>query len=186
MKGNIMATNTKSKTAAAKKAEETVQAEINKANTPIVPKEIDPSQYITVLNGFQGKLIYKSPRTGEKFTWDAFGDEQEMELRDLKNVKSSCKKMFENNWLMFREEDEWVIDYLGIRQYYKNSLRVDNFDSVFECDPSEIASRIGSISDGLKRSVSYRARQLIADGKIDSRKMISALEEALNTELIER
>lgn len=185
MKGNKMA-NTKNKASSVKKTVEPVHEETHKADATIVPKEIDPGQYVTVLNGFQGKLIYKSPRTGERFTWDSFGDEQEMELRDLKNVKSSCKKMFENNWFMFREEDEWVIDYLGIRQYYKNSLRVDNFDSIFDCDSSEIDSKIGSMSDGLKKSVSYRARQLIADGKIDSRKMISALEKALNTELIER
>ena len=33
---------------------------------PVVPKEIDPNQIITVRNGFQGRLVYKSKRTGER------------------------------------------------------------------------------------------------------------------------
>ena len=45
---------------------------------------------------------------------------------------------------------------------------------------------INELSDGQKKSVAYRARLLIANNEIDSRKVIATLEEALNTELIER
>ena len=40
------------------------------------------------------------------------------------------------------------------------------------------------MSNSKKRSVAYRARQLINDGKIDSIKTIKALEKALGTKLI--
>lgn len=94
--------------------------------------------------------------------------------------------MFENNWFMFDEDEEWVIDYLGVRQFYKNSLHIDDFDSIFSMTPTEIKKLAETMSDGLKKSVAYRARKLIADGEIDSRKSIMALEEALDTELIEK
>lgn len=149
----------------------------------IIPKEVDPNQYIVVRNGFQGKLIYKS-RTGEKYVWDEFGSEQEIELRELKNAKTSHKKMFENNWFMF--DEPWVIDYLGVRQYYQNALSIDNFDDIFNKTPSELKKAISVMSEGLKKSVAYRARQLIIDGSIDSRKTISTLEEALKVELVEK
>lgn len=51
---------------------------------PVVPKEIDPNQIITVRNGFQGRLVYKSKRTGERWSWESFGAEQDMELSELK------------------------------------------------------------------------------------------------------
>lgn len=152
----------------------------------IIPREIDPNQIITVRNGLHGKLIYVSPRTKEKFKWDDFGDEQEMELRELRNAKSSAKTFFINNWFIFDEQNEWVIDYLGLKQYYKNSLKLDDFDKIFTMTPSEIEHVITNMPQGQKNSLAYRARQLIIDKEIDSIKVIDALERSLGVELTER
>ena len=87
---------------------------------------------------------------------------------------------------MFDEEFEWVIGYLGLNQYYKNALPIDGFDNLFKRSPSDIEKAIAKLSIGQKKSVGYRAKQLIADGEIDSNKAIAALEKALGIELIER
>ncbi len=150
----------------------------------IKAKQVDLHQYIPVRNGFQGKLIYRSRRTGELFVWETFGETQEMELQELKNAKASNKKFFESNWFMF--DDDWVIDYLGVKQYYKYSLPVDDYDSFFEKDPDEMADHIAKMNAAQKRSLTYRARQLIAEGAIDSNRKIKVLEDALGVELIER
>jgi len=154
---------------------------------PVVPvvKDIDVHQFITVRNGFQGMLVYISKRTGEVFEWDEFGSEQEIELQELRNAKSSAKKFFINNWFMFNDEDRWVVDYLGVGQYYRYALGVENFDDLFSKTPAEIEKVLSKLSKGQKRSVGYRAMQLIRDGKIDSIKAITALENALGVELIE-
>lgn len=94
----------------------------NTQEKKIVPKKVDINQFITVRNGFQGRLVYISTRTGERYVWDSFGAEQELELRELRNAKNSNKKFFVNNWFIF--EEEWVIDYLGVGQFYKNSLKL--------------------------------------------------------------
>lgn len=153
---------------------------------PIIPKDVDPNTIVIVKNGFNGKLIYISPRTKERYVWDSFGDEQEMELRELRNAKSSAKKFFENNWFMFNKDDEWVVQYLGLSRYYKYAVKLDDFDEIFEKSIDEVVDIIGKMSKGQKRSLSYRARQLVIGGEIDSRKMITALENALGTEFIER
>ena len=57
-------------------------------NKPIVPKTVDPDEYVTVHNGHHGILIYKSKRTGEVFTWEDYGEEQEMQIRELKDAKN--------------------------------------------------------------------------------------------------
>lgn len=174
-----MANNTTNKV---KEPDESAKKEVTKP----VAKEVDLNQLITVRNGFQGRLIYKSSRTNEKFVWDAFGDEQELELRELRSAKSSAKKFFINNWFAFDDEFNWVIDYLGVRNYYKNSLSIDDFDTLFTKSPAEIEKTVSKLSEGQKKSVAYKARLMIANGEIDSNKAIAALEKALNVELIER
>ena len=150
---------------------------------PIIPKEINPDQIVTVRNGFQGRLVYKSKRTGERWTWDAFGAEQDMELSELKNARNSNKKYFINNWFMF--DEDWIVDHLGMRQYYKHSLPIRDFDKLFEKTAPEVEKIVSNLSEGQRKSVAYRAKQLIADGRIDSNRVISTLEKCLGTELVE-
>ena len=179
--------NTKSRTRATVNKDivdqSVVSSEQISDSKPIVAKEIDPEQYVTVINGFQGQLVYKSPRTGEKFVWDKYGSEQEMQLRELRNAKNTYKKYYINNWFMFNEN--WVVDYLGVAQYYANTIPVDRFDEIFTKPASEIEKILSNLSDGQKRSVAYRAGELIKNGDIDSRKTITTLEKCLNITLID-
>lgn len=181
-----MAATTRKKTttkpAAQTAANEAPAAEPEK----IVPKEIDLHQYITVRNGFHGVLVYRSRRTGELFTWDGFGTEQEIELQELRNAKNTSKDFFINNWFMFDDDFKWVIGYLGLNQYYRYAVDVDGFDEIFTKTPAEIKKIVKEMSDGQKKSLVYRATDMIASGEIDSRKVIAALEDALGVELIEK
>lgn len=166
-------------------AAERLAAEVSETTKkPVVPKEIDPNQIITVRNGFQGRLVYKSKRTGERWSWESFGAEQDMELSELKNARNSNKKYFINNWFMF--DEDWVIDYLGMRQYYKNSLNIQDFDQLFKKPVGEIEDIISKLSEGQRKSVAYRAKQLIAEEEIDSNRVINTLEKCLGVELVER
>lgn len=149
-----------------------------------VKQNLDPNMIVSVRNGFHGTLVYVSKHTQEQFVWSEFGDEQDMDLHELKNVKNASKKFFENNWFLI--DDPSVIEYLGVAQYYKNALSYEEFDDVFYKEPDEIKSIIAGLSTGQKKSVAYRAKQLISEEAIDSIKVINALEESLSVELIER
>ena len=190
-----MAATTNRKTQAPKPAspadEKAVQA-IDETPAPAVEEkreykvkqELDPHMYVTVKNGFNGVLVYKSRKTGERFKWDAFGDEQDMELAELKYAKNSSKDFFINNWFLF--DDPEIVEWLGVSRYYKHALNSQDFDGLFKKTPSEIKRILSGLSRGQKSSVAFRAKQLIADGEIDSIKTINALEESLGVELIER
>ena len=147
-------------------------------------EDLDPNMYVPVRNGFNGKLIYVSRKSGERYVWEHFGDEQDMELRELRSAKTSYKAFYENNWFLI--DDPAVIAYLGVERYYANALSYDEFDSLFEMRPEEIEDRINKLSKGQKSSVAYRAKQLIKEGKIDSIKAINVLEKSLGIELIEK
>lgn len=155
-----------------------------KEERKVVAKKIDPEEYVIVRNGFYGRLIYKSSRTGERFVWEKFGDEQEITLRELRNAKNNNKKFFENNWFLF--DEDWIVSYLGVRQFYNNALSVEKFDELFNKPAEELRDVIKGMNKGQKKSVAYRAMEMIANGWIDSRKTIAALEDALGIELTEK
>lgn len=176
-----MATNNTSQKARTTEQDEVVETTTKKK---LSAKDIDMNQYITVRNGFQGRLFYKSSRTGERFIWDGFGSEQEMELREVVKARNSNKAFFVNNWFMF--DEDWIVDFLGVQQYYRNAVSVNQFDEIFTKCADEIKEIVSGMSTGQKRSAAYRARQLIAEGTIDSNKSIAVLEEELGVELVDR
>lgn len=185
---NTTPKSTATKTTTAAKEKEVVTTEVVEAPAEKkqykVKKNLDPNMIVTVKNGFQGRLIYKSRRTNERFEWETFGDEQDMDLQELKNARNSSKAFFINNWFLI--DDPEVLEYLGVSQYYKYALNFKSFDDLFENAPDDIKDTIAHLSTGQKKSVAYRAKELIADGVIDSIKVINALEESLSIELIDR
>lgn len=164
--------------------QETPATETAEKKTSMRAADIDPTQYVIVRNGFHGKLIYDSQRTGEHFVWKDFGDEQEMELRELRNAKNSYKKYFENNWFMF--DEDWIIEYLGVKQYYRHAISIDKFDNIFNLSADELRQTLAKLSNGQKKSVAYRAKELIKEEVIDSMSVVRTLEELLGVELIQK
>lgn len=179
----VLGTETAAEVEAVEQVAETAPVKEVEKKSYKVKKNLDPSMYVTVKNGFNGTLVYKSKKTGERFIWDAFGDEQEIELAELKAAKNSYKSFFVNNWFLF--DDPEIVEWLGMNQYYKYALNSSSFDKLFEKSPDEIEKTVKALSDGQKKSVAFRAKQLIADGTIDSIKVIAALEKSLSVELIE-
>ena len=165
-------------------AKEAEVCETEAKQTYKVKNTLTPNTFVTVRNGFNGRLVYKSSRTNEKFVWEGFGAEQDIELQELKNAKSAHKAFFEKSWFLL--DDPEVIRYLGVEKFYASALSFTDFEDLFTKSPEEVKARIATIPDGQKQSLIYQVKRLIADGTIDSMKMVNALEESLGVELIER
>ena len=164
--------------------EETVAKQPAKRSTIVKPKKLDPEMYVTVRNGYPGLLVYKSSKTGEKFVFRRFGDEHEMELQELKKARNDAKAFFENNWFLI--DDPEVIEYLGVGQYYKDAFSYDEFEALTTMTVDEVKEKMRNISNGQKVAVARYARQLINEGRIDSLKVITALEEGLGVQLTDK
>ena len=83
-------------------------------------------------------------------------------------------------------DDPAVVEYLGVQQYYKNALKVDEFEDLFEKSNDEMKDVVSKLSKGQRKSVAYLARKQIADGTIDSRQKIATLENLLGVDLVEK
>ena len=69
---------------------------------------------------------------------------------------------------MFDEEYAWVIDYLGLKQYYKNAISLDDFDEIFQKSPDEIKEVVSKLSAGQKKSVAFTTFTVIPSYSIVS------------------
>lgn len=172
------------KTTPVDRVEREEQAPIEKEQPRQV--EVDIHQYIPVRNGFNGMLDFLSQRTNTITHWDAFGDVQFIELIDLQLAKSTAKKFYENNWFQFDEDYLWVIEFLGVQPYYQYAITPEEFDEIVRMSPDEVTKRMSRLSKGQKQTYVQYAREKVADGTIDSRKVIAVLEKVLNVDLDEK
>lgn len=169
-----------------KRARKAQTAPKENAQVSYIAKDVDMNQYITVRNGYPGQLVYTSKRTGEKFFWEHYGDEQDMQLMELRNARNTSKKFFDHNWFVFDEEYDWVIDFLGVRAFYNNIINLEGIDALFKKTPKQIEKELAVLTNGQKRTVGYRAMEMIRDKEIDSLAVIDVLEKGLGVALIER
>lgn len=150
-----------------------------------IPDSVDPNDIVMVRNGFNGRLVYISPRTQERYSWDEYGDEVEMEVRELRAAKGSQKAFFENNWFMFDDEYSWVIPYLGVTKYYESAVTIENLQGILNASPSEIQNVCDRLNSGQRESFILMVREKYHNGEIDSLKTINALEAGLGIKLTE-
>jgi len=149
-----------------------------------VKEDIPLNTMVKVVNGTYGQLIYKSKKnTGMKLVWSKFGDDEFMELSELLSARNTDRRFFEQNWWLIEDED--VLQYLGVAQYYQNTINLEDFEHLFTESAKDIAEKVSAMSDGLKRTVAARAYELIEAGEIDSRSVIQALKESTGYDLMD-
>ena len=184
-----MSTETSTETAeknTQKKANKLQSAPKESATASYTAKDVDMNQYITVRNGYPGQLVYTSKRTGEKFFWEHYGDEQDIQLMELRNARNTSKKFFDHNWFVFDEEYDWVIDFLAVRAFYNNIINLEGIDALLKKTPKKIEKELATLTNGQKRTVAYRAMEMIRNKEIDSLSVIEVLEKGLGIALVER
>lgn len=161
----------------------TVTKTVNKPEVEVGERVIRQEDFnldrrIPVKSAAYGKLIYRDPRTQLKYTWTEMGQVEYMTLGELQTMRNAKPKYFEENWIEIG--DDAVLEWLNAKKFYKNSISIDEFESLFEKSPDQIEKIVTKMPKGQKESLKLRAKELIETEAIDSMKVIKALEKALN------
>jgi hypothetical protein len=149
----------------------------------VVKKELPLNTLVKIKNGYSGTLVIGLPKSGYDVILNNFGDEDAIELGELRQIRNSHPDFFEKNWILLDDHD--VIEFLNVQKFYKNTLNPDEFEELFEKEPDEVTSTLLTMSDGQKTAFARRARQKIEDGTLDSRNTIKAIEKTLGYSLTE-
>lgn len=169
----------------ASKAESAVKPETPKdipQKKKITP--VDRNELVEVRSCVYGELNYVSRSTGNRITWKTFDDPNWVTVGDLMEMRNSQRDFFEKNWIVLVGDNaNDVMQYLQVDRYYKMVTSTENFDDIFKYSPDEIPGVVSKLSDSMKETVARRAYALIRNHELDSRTMITALEEALGYDL---
>lgn len=149
----------------------------------IEKKQYKDSDMILVRNGAPGRLIFKAPKSNFVYVFNSFGDEEEIPFEELKLTRSGDNiKFFKNHWFLIDNID--VLDQLGVKRFYTNSLNFDEFESLFDCAPDEIKNKISKLTLDQRITVGILAREKINNNEISDLNVIHALEVSLDTEFL--
>jgi hypothetical protein len=140
-----------------------------------VRKQYDLHELVDVRNMTPGKLIYKSMRNaGYMVEWDTYGDEQSIEISELKNMLASQRAFFERNWVWI--DDPELLEFLGASRYYKNMLSPDAVDELFDLDADSMIAKIRTLTKDMQNTIRVIAGEKVSGGEIVSYPVVSALE----------
>jgi hypothetical protein len=154
-----------------------------KQNTTVkMRKDIPLNTMVACRNACKNRLVYISRRQmGYEVTWENFGSTEWLELSELISLKNSYPRFFKDGWLII--EDPEIIEYLGIEKYYENIINIDDFESIFSVDPKELEEKLTELPSGFRDTVIEKARELIAEKKLDSMSRIEVIEKVFNVDL---
>lgn len=147
---------------------------------------VDRNELVETRSCVYGELNYVSYSTGNRITWHTFGDTNWITVSDLMEIRNSQRAFFEKPWIVLVGDNaRAVMEYLQIEKYYKTISAIESFDEIFTYSPDDIPGIVAKLSDSTKEAVARRAYALMKSGDLDSKKMITALEDSLGYDLTE-
>lgn len=162
------------------KTEQVIKTKTSSAKAAV--KTFNPNEYTTVKSGFHGRLFYRDKTTGETYEWSEFGDEVDMTVGELKRARSAQPRFFTDNWWILNDPE--LVEFLRAERYYENAFDEQKMEELFAMTAAEIKAATENLSDGQRQSVIFEARSRIASGQLNDLRVVKALEESLQAELI--
>lgn len=163
------------------KAKKTVEKITQSVTKPIVKKQRDMNEMVSVVCITNTPLVYESKnQIGYRIDWDGFLQENWIEYKELINMRNSQRAFFEQPWIIC----DWdVLVDLKVDHYYKNIIDLENLDDVFTKSPEELEKTLKIVPVGIRKLIVDRAFELRREKRLDSLNTIETIEKTLNIDL---
>lgn len=129
-----------------------------------------------------GGLFMEGSKTKQLYQWNDYGDESEVEYRDLvAEVRVKSNFVFAP-WFII-EDDDFVEEFPQLKQFYAQYLSVKDLRDIINLPVNQMAKKISELPKGAKDSLRSIAAAMIKSGAIDSVQKIKALDEIFDTDM---
>ena len=148
------------------------------------PKATKASLYtreIPVRSCINGRVIYKSKKTGVTYKWLEKGTYEILTIDELLNMESQSQKFLHSPWLMV--DDEEVIEAFNLQELYDLVAKVEDIDSFITISLGEQKQIYNKLPKTLQNQVYNHIYNKVETGEIDSKSKIRELEELVQMEL---
>lgn len=143
-------------------------------------EQFNKNQEVMVKSNCQGRLHFRSKKTGAYVDWAELGTVQIMTLDDLLDMRNSQRQFFIENWIVVAEDNaDEIYKYLRVDDLYKNVIDVQRYmKTVSKKSPATINKELANAPKSIKRTIANCAFDTYKSGKLDSLKVIQAIEES--------
>ena len=136
---------------------------------------------VPIVSNVDGILIYKGGRSGQVWKFTQYGDEDVMELSELRAMLSSNRAFLEKGWIKVLDDE--VIEYLNLQRFQKNVIDREDIEYIITQDPEQIRQSIKESNVNTKTLIFSFAREKFINGELKDYHTITAIEEGLGQPL---
>lgn len=160
---------------------EKINEEVEQTAKP-TKKVFEPSDGITCRSVTHGILFVDGLKTSMKYTFTDYGDETDIEYRDLVALVRARNKAVYNPRFIIMDED-FIAEYPTLGKFYKDHFATKNIKEILDMPDRQMKEAISKLPKGAVESLKSMAVSQIVSGEIDSIRKIKALDEAFGTDL---
>lgn len=160
----------------------TIAVEIKKVEEPVVEKKsevkkFEPSDPITCRSVCQGILNMEGKSTGTMYRFDGYGDEIDIEYRDLLSEARNARSAYIYNPMLIVEDKDFINSVPALKKFYDNYADVTNLRGILGKPVQQMIEAIQELPQGAQDQIKILASTLISNGELDSMSRIKALED---------
>lgn len=152
-------------------------SELNEFNKDVVKaksKSFDDNDLVTVMSGVNGKLIHYSSVGNGSYTFNGFGQQQEMPYKELRSINNLKRKIFEDGLIIILNKE--IISEFGLAENYKHILTPSRVDELLKLNANEIVSFLEKASKDTQLTFLDIVKVRYNVGSLDSMSIIKAIE----------
>jgi hypothetical protein len=146
------------------------------------PRKITDDTTVTTISNRKGTLFYKSTTNVVK-EWGDQGDEQDLTVKELKEMKAQQSVFFKENWIIFPEEQLDVISHLKVENHYTNTIFPEDIDAMFDKSVEELSAILDSATTGVKSLILGKAREKYVSKELTDTHIINLIQDKLNADI---
>lgn len=137
-------------------------------------KSFDDNDLVTVMSGVNGKLIHYSSVGNGSYTFNGFGQQQEMPYKELRSINNLKRKIFEDGLIIILNKE--IISEFRLAENYKHILTPSRVDELLKLNANEIVSFLEKASKDTQLTFLDIVKVRYNVGSLDSMSIIKAIE----------
>lgn len=137
-------------------------------------KSFDDNDLVTVMSGVNGKLIHYSSVGNGSYTFNGFGQQQEMPYKELKSINNLKRKIFEDGLIIILNKE--IISEFRLVENYKHILTPSRVDELLKLNANEIVNFLEKASKDTQLTFLDIVKVRYNVGSLDSMSIIKAIE----------
>ena len=129
-----------------------------------------------------GGLFLEGSKTKMPYKWNNYGDETEVEYRDLVALVREQSGYIYKPFFIIEDED-FIEEFPQLKKFYSENYSIKELSAILELPVDEMIKTISTLPKGAVDSLNKSAATQVSLGQIDSVRKIRALDDYFGTDL---